>query len=207
MSELGRREWRSIGQNRGPDECPPSQCRHNFVPSALGLSALERSRTWALIKTQCPGMTSMGRGLRCRLVRSADDAIRGPVDDADPARSHFIQERCIRIASELEPRRAVRKNRRMRLESVSTRMIEIKGTACRQLSLRPDLHQRLTGGPFRRGFNNSTGFSWIRAVADIPSMSGANTSTLHAAPETRFLMRQAVVSLIANPLSRAPVAE
>ena len=205
--ELGGAEWRSIGQIVGREwNVSPSSAGTTFVPIGSWIyPALERLAALGLINTQFLGMRPWTR-LECAgLVRSADDAI---VDgDADPARSSsFLQELEFEFASELEVLGGG-SNRRMRLESVYTRMRNITGKP-----LADSYHFGQTiindyGRPFEEGFNNSTGFSGYATAGRYSVYVRGEYQHAPSAPAYALPVRQAIAVADANPLLPAqPVA-
>jgi hypothetical protein len=205
--ELGGEAWRSISEMVGREwNVSPSSSGTTFVPNGSWVyPALDRLAALGYIKTQFLGMRPWTR-LECAgLVQSADDVIGD--SGADLARpGSMIQELESEFASEFDVLGGG-SNRRMRLESVYTRMMGITGKP-----LADSYHFGQTiindyGRPFEEGFNNSTGFSGYATAGRYSVYVRGEYQRAPSAPAYSLPVRQAIAVADANPLLPAqPVA-
>jgi membrane-associated phospholipid phosphatase len=207
-SELGGAEWRPIGEIvRGEDGASPSSSGTPYVPlDSWVYPALERLAALRLINVQFLGMRPWTRLECARLVQEAEDARSdGYLGSATASNSIPVLES--EFASELDVL-AGGSNRQVKLESVSTRLLGLRGQP-----LADSYHFGQTlindfGRPYQEGFNNSTGFSGYATAGRYSIYVRGEYQHAPAGPAYSLPVRQAIAIADANPVQPAqPVAE
>lgn len=205
-SELGGASWRSIGQIvRGERSISPASSGTPYVPlDSWVYPVLEQLAAMGVIKAQFLGMRPWTRIECARLTQEAEDGLSDRYPDSTVA-SNSVQGLESEFAAEMDIL-AGGSNRRMKLESVSTRMTRINGQP-----LADSYHFGQTlindfGRPFQEGFSNSTGFSGYATAGRYSVYIRGEYQHAPGGPGYSLPVRQAIALMDANPIQPAQPA-
>jgi hypothetical protein len=206
--ELGGGEWRSISQIvRGDGNLSPANQGSPYVPlDSWVYPALDRLAAFGTIDVAFAGLRPWTRVECAHLVQDASNGVNENEAGASEA-SGLVGALESEFAEELDALLGG-SSKRIRLESVYSRMMDISG---KPLADSYHFGQTLIndyGRPYQEGFNNVTGFSGYATLGRYSIYVRGEFQHAPTAPAYPLAVRQLIANVDLNPLQPpTPVAE
>jgi membrane-associated phospholipid phosphatase len=201
--ELGGASWDSIGEIvRHEANVSPSSSGTTFVPlDSWVYPVLERLAALGYINVDFLGMRPWTRLECARLVQDAGNF--AVTRDSDPAGAGAaVEELEAEFAKDLDVLGGG-SNRRIQLESVYTRLMDISGQPLNDSNHFGQTLINDFGRPYGEGFNNSTGFSGYATAGRFSLYVRGEYQHATPLPAYSLPVRQVIASVDANPLQPA----